>query len=1062
MRRFITVSLVLAVTFCLFHCAEPARAGSTPWRWTQDFSGFLGCDFLHTTADWDTAAGRLQLPRLELEMVGAYDTPGNAAAVAVAGGLAYVADSAEGLRILDLSDPAAPVSIGSYNTPGLALDVALHLPYALLADGGSGYKAVDVSDPTSPYGAGSFATAALAYSIDVQGDVAVLAIGSLGVQFLDVTDPANPVALATLNTPGTAYNAIFAGRWVFVADGPAGLRVIDAADPAAPVLAGFFDTSGTCYDVLVSGGRAYLADYGYGIVVLDATDPTAPTWLGAYDTTGQARGLALAGSFLHVADSGSGVLILDVADPASIELVQSSDTPGVASGVAVVSEYTLVADASAGLQVMRHRSMGVEPAPVASVSGQLYGVTDFLTDGQIVYVASSDGLTVYDLGDPRSPQQIGSLFINCNALDREGSLLVGISGHFMSVVDVADPAAPVLAGQQALIEIGEDVAISGRYAYIAAGNAGLVVVDLADPGSPDEVATLALPGASRAIIVEGDRAYVAAQHGGLVVVDVSDPLNPVGLGSHPGNGNVLEVAVSGRYVFTTEYYSDLVRMLDVSNPASIVEIDVLSVARPRQIAVDGNQVAFAALDGLRIADTRNGMGFENVRLLPLGSRYAVGFCGDDVLTQDAEDGPIDVVRFAQRRFNPALDIGQGMFGWTGAGIIMEMRLTAEQNGTVLWYADADNGTNLQPVPNEPVWNVLNGAGQIPVWRAELVHDFTAAGPYCDSVTLEVLRDVPVIDTVADIPGDQGGRVRLRWARSSFDRDGSDAPIVNYSVYRRVDARAVAAAARDPQAAADRTWPPGEWDYLVTVPADLEDLYSVVVPTLYDSTAASPRRTTFFVRARTEETGVYFDAPPDSGCSADNLAPAAPGIFTVAYTAGGNLLAWAAPAGDDIVGYRLYRGGSPGFVPSPDNLLGETVLAAWIDHATDPWAWSYLVTAVDRAGNEGPPTAPDALTGAPGGTTPAAYALRGAAPNPFNPSTRIVYEVPAGGGDVRLDVLDARGRIVRSLVAQRRAEGRHEATWNGRDDTGRRLPSGVYFARMRAAGYREVVKVTLAG
>ena len=1062
MRRFVTVSLVFAVTFCLFHSAEPARAGSTPWRWTQDFSSFLGRDAANTTADWDTAAGRLQLPRLELETVGTYDTPGGAAAVAVAGGLAYVADSAEGLRILDLSDPAAPVSIGSYNTPGFALDVALHPPYALLADGGSGYKAVNVSDPTSPYGAGSFATAAFAYSIDVQGDVAVLAIGSLGVQFLDVTDPANPVALATLNTPGTAFNAVFCGRWVFVADGSAGLRVIDAADPADPVLAGYFDTFGTCYDVLTSGGRAYLADYGYGVVVLDATDPTAPTWLGAYDTTGQARGLALAGSFLHVADSGSGVLILDVADPASIELVQSSDTPGLASGVAVVSEYTLTADAAAGLQVMRHRSMDVAPAPLAAISGQLYGVADFLTDGQIVYVASSDGLTVYDLGDPRSPQQVGSLLINSHALDREGSLLIDVSGSYLSVVDVSDPAAPVLAGELYLHEFGEDVAISGRFAYVASGMAGLVVVDLADPTSPAEVAILTLAGASRAVAVEGDRAYVAAQHGGLIVVDVSDPLHPVGLGSHPGNGNVLEVAVSGRYVFITEYYGDIVRMLDVSNPASIVEIDVFSVARPRQIAVDGNQVAFAALDGLRIADTRNGMGFENVRFLPLGSRNAVGICGDDVLTQDADAGPIDVVRFAQRRFNPALNIGQGMFDWTGAGTIIEARLTTEQSGAIDWYADADNGTGLQPIPNDATWTVLNGVGQIPVWRAELIHDFTPTGPFCDSVTLEVLRDVPVIDAVADVPDDQGGRVRLRWARSSFDRDGSEAPIVNYSVYRRVDARTAAGAARDPQAAADRTWPPGEWDYLVTVPADLEDLYSVVVPTLYDSTAASPRRTAYFVRARTEETGVYFDAPPDSGCSVDNLAPAAPGIFTVAYTAGGNLLAWAAPAGDDIVGYRLYRGGSPGFVPSPDNLLGETALTAWIDHAADPWAWSYLVTAVDRAGNEGPPTAPDALTGAPGGATPAAYALRGAAPNPFNPSTRIVYDVPAGGGDVRLDVLDARGRIVRTLVAQRRGEGRHEAAWNGRDDAGRRLPSGVYFARLRAAGCREVVKVTLAG
>ncbi|MBK9303993.1 MAG: hypothetical protein IPM94_08925 [bacterium] len=1062
MRRLATVSSVLAVAFCLFHAASPACAGSTPWRWTEDFSGLLGRDAALTTADWDTSAGELHLPRLEMEIVGAFDTPGSAAAVAAAGGLAFVADGASGLQILSLADPQSPANVGAIDTPGLCLDVSLHQPFALLADGSGGYQCVDVSDPAAPVGAGSFATAAFAYSIDVQGNVAVLAIGALGVQFLDVTDPANPLPLATLNTPGTAFNAVFSGRWVFVADGSAGLRVIDAADPAAPVLAGLYDTSGTCYDVLVAGGRAYLADYGYGVLVLDASAPATPTFLGSYDTAGQARGLALDGPFLHVADSGNGVLVLDVADPAAIAPVHVRDTPGLASGVAVMSEFTLAADATAGLQVMRHRHLGVEPALVAATPATPYEVSDFLTDGPLVYVASYSGLKVFDLGDPQSPQLIGSLAVGCGALDGDGSRLVAVAGSELAVVDAGDPAAPALVGVLVLHENGEDVAVDGRYAYVAAGMAGLVVVDLTDPAAPLEAAILTLPGSSHAVAVEGDRLCVAAQHGGLIVVDVSDPLVPVVLGSHYGAGNVIDVAMAGRYAFTTEYYGDDVRMLDVSDPAAIVEIDALDVTRPRQIAVDGRQVAFAAQEGLRIADFGPSGGFANVRLLPLDELYAVGFCGDDVLVKSSAAGHIDLVRYAQRHLDPVRNIGQGGFSATAAGTILEARLTAAQTGAIAWFADADGGADLQPIPNAPAWSLLSGAGQAPTWRAVLAHDFSATGPVCDALTFEVLRDVPVIDAVADVPGDQGGQVRLRWARSSYDREGGNPPIASYSVYRRVEDGAAAAAARDPLGAADRAWPPGEWDYLVTVPADREDLYSVVVPTLYDSTAAAPRRATFFVRARADVPGVVFDAPPDSGCSADNLAPAAPGVFTVAYTAGGNLLAWGAPAGGDVVAYRLYRGAAPGFTPAPENLLGETALTAWLDRAAEPWAWSYLVAAVDRAGNEGPAAAPDALTGAPGAEPPAAFALRGAAPNPFNPSTTFSFDVPAGGGDVRLDVLDARGRIVRTLVAERRGEGRHEAVWNGRDGAGRRLPSGVYFARLRAAGCREVIKVTLAG
>ncbi len=1059
MRRFATVSFLFAVAFCTFHGTSPALAGSTPWRWTQDFSSLLGRDAANTTADWDTAVGRLELPRLELATVGALDTPGSATAVAQVDRLAFIADSAAGLHIVELSNPAWPSLVGTFDSPGTAMDVALHPPYALLADGATGYQAVFVGDPADPVGAGTLSAGSFTYSIDVQGDVAVLAVGTLGVQFLDVTDPENPVELSTLNTPGTAYNAVFAGRWVFVADGPAGLRVIDAADPSAPVLAGLYDTPGTCYDVLASGGRVYLADYGYGVHVLDASAPAVPSLLGSFDTPGQARGLALDGRFLHVADSGAGVLVLDVSDPASIRQVQAADTPGQASGVCVMSEHTLVADATAGLMVMRHRSFDVAPAVTATIGSQFINLNDLLTDGLIAYLPTYQGINVYDLQDPAAPLQIGHAAVGGLALDRQGTLLVAVAAEGFSTVDVSDPSAPVVLGQVELEGWSVDVAVSGRYAYVTAGSDGMMVVDLVDTAAPVVVATFALPGSSHGIAVVGDRAYVAAQYGGLIIVDIADPLHPASLGSFLGGGNVIDVAVSGYTACISEPYVDEVRVLNVSDPAAIIEDAVMNLTMPRQVVLHGRLLAVSAQDGLWLCDLSIP---GDAALLPMDGARAIAFSGDDILVQQIESGPVAMISYAERYLDPARNVGQGMFGWTGAGTIMEARLTTEQAGAIDWYADADNGTGLQPIPNDATWTVLNGAGQIPAWRAVLGHDFSPTGPFCDSLTLEVLRDVPVIDTVADVPDDQGGQVRLRWARSSFDRDGSDAPILSYSVYRRVDARTATGVTPDPQAAADRSWPPGEWDYLATVPADLEDLYSVVVPTLHDGTVDAPRPTTFFVRARTEELGVVFDAPPDSGSSLDNLAPAAPGVFTVAYTAGGNLLAWGAPAGDDIVGYRLYRGAFPGFAPAPENLLAETGLTAWIDRATDPWAWSYLVAAVDRAGNEGPPTSPDALTGAPGGATPAAYALRGAVPNPFNPSTAISYDVPAGGGDVRLDLLDARGRIVRTLVADRRAEGRHEAVWNGRDDAGRRLPSGVYFARLRAAGCREVIKVTLAG
>ncbi len=78
--------------------------------------------------------------------------------------------------------------------------------------------------------------------------------------------------------------------------------------------------------------------------------------------------------------------------------------------------------------------------------------------------------------------------------------------------------------------------------------------------------------------------------------------------------------------------------------------------------------------------------------------------------------------------------------------------------------------------------------------------------------------------------------------------------------------------------------------------------------------------------------------------------------------------------------------------------------------------------------------------------PGAAVLHGNYPNPFNPSTQIVFEL-ATAQEVQLVVYDIRGRQVRKLVAEPLAAGAHEITWHGRDDQGRGLPSGIYLYRL---------------
>jgi hypothetical protein len=84
-------------------------------------------------------------------------------------------------------------------------------------------------------------------------------------------------------------------------------------------------------------------------------------------------------------------------------------------------------------------------------------------------------------------------------------------------------------------------------------------------------------------------------------------------------------------------------------------------------------------------------------------------------------------------------------------------------------------------------------------------------------------------------------------------------------------------------------------------------------------------------------------------------------------------------------------------------------------------------------------------------SPSAPLLESIYPNPFNPAASIAYVLPRGER-VRLEVTDVRGRRVRTVVPDtRQTAGMHRATWDGKDDAGNSVPSGVYLVVLRAGG-----------
>jgi flagellar hook assembly protein FlgD len=91
--------------------------------------------------------------------------------------------------------------------------------------------------------------------------------------------------------------------------------------------------------------------------------------------------------------------------------------------------------------------------------------------------------------------------------------------------------------------------------------------------------------------------------------------------------------------------------------------------------------------------------------------------------------------------------------------------------------------------------------------------------------------------------------------------------------------------------------------------------------------------------------------------------------------------------------------------------------------------------------------------------PAVTKLEGNFPNPFNPVTTIRFAAK-DAGKLSLNIYNTKGQLVRSLVNGDVKAGNHSIVWNGTDDNGKPVSSGVYLYRMQTSGYAKTQKMML--
>jgi len=257
---------------------------------------------------------------------------------------------------------------------------------------------------------------------------------------------------------------------------------------------------------------------------------------------------------------------------------------------------------------------------------------------------------------------------------------------------------------------------------------------------------------------------------------------------------------------------------------------------------------------------------------------------------------------------------------------------------------------------------------------------------------------------------------------------------NYKVYRR-------ASSADTFALVHQTADETTFTYNDTA-VDAGTTYQYCVTAVYPNGESSQSNIIFVV--------FYFTLPPS------NLVADVTATQTVA-------LSWVAPDAVGLQYYKVYRKtGEDGEFVELHQTIDNTTLSFVDTQVVERVTYQYYVTGVYPTGESGlsniasafiDPLTDNDVVGL------AVTKLSGNYPNPFNPTTSIVYEM-ASNGYVVIDVYNNKGQKIRSLVNGERGAGLHKVVWDGIDDSEVSVSSGIYFYRMSAGEYVGVKKMLL--
>ena len=387
----------------------------------------------------------------------------------------------------DVSNPYFPVLKGTVSFEAMAESVFIIDNFAFVADGTAGLKVINMYDLANPAVLGGYDTPGISKGVFVQGHNVFIADGDTGMVILESCESElipRGMYITLGNVNGIALNE----QTVYLASGASGVRSVNVIPYGETEMLAYVNTPGYAKDCGVQDTMLYVADEQHGMAMLNITNPNQMTYTGNFQfpqwENWNVEGVEIAGNYAGLWGQQTGVgypdmILLDASNATSPVQVGSLQTPYDFFDLTFQTGYIYAAAGWNGIVSVK----ATNPATLSNCGIYSNGKPCYSTCwgyGKVYAMFESIGLELLDVYDPCHLVYLGGHEATGYPYDvcLSGNYVYSNCDEGLIIFDITDPFSPEVV---TIFELPSDVSeiiVRGNYAYVGAFDAGLRIIRL--------------------------------------------------------------------------------------------------------------------------------------------------------------------------------------------------------------------------------------------------------------------------------------------------------------------------------------------------------------------------------------------------------------------------------------------------------------------------------------------------------------------------------------------------------------------------------------------------------